>query len=144
MTKVLAPDQETSTSRLSATYEHLGQSHVAVRDTRPERDPKDPFGFKNDGAPSDPFEAAKGGVEKMVNFFSLLQTELQLSNEAAIFMIELTAMNILNSNIPLSREKVMDARRKAHAYYQEGVKQLEAIEAEEKAKAAARRNSYDR
>lgn len=80
------------------------------------RSDKDPMGLKE--PPPVGYEVSQEAAERLVNFWRLLVAERRLDANQAIYLIELTALNILNADdIPLSPEALKSVRQDAYEYY---------------------------
>jgi hypothetical protein len=117
--KVYVPGQDRKADELAKLYDQLAGSKVAERADAPdEREAKDPFGLSKKAAPKDDYEVAKACAERFTKFFALLLQDFELAPKAALYMAELTFLNIFNADdIPLSKEEIEEARRAAFEYY---------------------------
>lgn len=121
--RTYVPGQDAALDKLVKTYDTVSTSPLAERDERKERDPKDPFGFKEDG-PSGGREAAKHMADKLLKLAGLLLAENGVTEpEDQMFAYELFSLNVLNSvDCPLSPAQIDKVRREAFEYYSRGTK----------------------
>lgn len=117
--KIYVPGQDQAADKLNELYEQLNGSTLAERTAeRAERDPKDPFGFKQDREVTEDFNEAKRVTEKLTRYFALCVQDHGLSPRAAMFAAELTSLNIFNAkDIPATPEEIDAARKAAYDYY---------------------------
>lgn len=119
------PGGDRAADKLAELYEGLGSSAFAAVAETEERDPKDPFGQNQKREVTDDYRAALEPTQRLVKFFSLLCGEFGLGPRAGIFMIELTALNVMNADdVPLTAEELAKARQDAFEYYSKVRKEL--------------------
>jgi len=119
------PGADRKADELAETYKNLNVGAFAETSVERERDPSDPFGLKEMAPLTDNYQAALDPTQRLVRFFSLLCQEGNLGPRAGVFMMELTALNVLNADdVPLSPEEINEVRQAAFEYYQKVRKSL--------------------
>jgi hypothetical protein len=119
--KLYVPGQNRKADELVALYDRLSSSPVAeVALSTEERKASDPFGLSATKSPTEDYEAGKEGAVRFTKFFALLVQDFALAPKAALFMAELTFLNIFNAeDIPLTSADIEEARAAAFKYYSE-------------------------
>ena len=127
--KLYIPGQNQAADALVKLYENISASPIAeALASGEERPAKDPFGLNNAPALTDDYEAGKAGAVRFTKFFALLVQDFTLAPKVALFMAELTFLNIFNSdNIPLSEADIEDARKAAFKYYSESLSKVPSL-----------------
>ncbi len=119
--KLYVPGQDRKADDLVKLYDGLNASPLAESTlAADERQPNDPFGLSSNKAPTDDYEMGKAAAVRFTKFFALLVQDFSLAPKAAIYMAELTFLNIFNADdIPLTEEEINQARNAAFKYYSE-------------------------
>lgn len=117
--KVYVAGQERKVDELAKLYDELNTSTFTEReDSHEERSEKDPFGHQIAPEFSNNYERAKAASERFTKFFALLVQEFGLAPKAAMFMAELSFLNIFNAeDIPATPEDINEARELAYQYF---------------------------
>ena len=124
--KIYVPGQDQKADTLAELYDKLGGSTLAERTAeRNERDPKDPFGYKEEQHRTDDYAVAARVAERLTRFFALCVQDFGLTPKAAMFAAELCALNIFNAkDTPATAEQIDEARKLAFDYYTQAIKQI--------------------